>query len=109
MSALLREQELQCGREVLSTVEVQVMEYITLLHSCFSLSGGTSGECNDGAFVGQSLRVEDNYYTSRLNVTITPDMTGRSITCIHDNGTTTDIISRQTITTTVGIYSVESL
>ena len=60
---------------------------ITLLHSRFDLSGGTDGECNNGAIVGRSLRVEDNYYTSLLSVTITPDMTGRSITCIHDNGT----------------------
>ena len=80
---------------------------ITLLHSRYNLSGGTDDECNNGAIVGQSLRVEDNYYTSQLSVTITPDMTGRSITCIHDNGTATDIIGWQTITT--GIFSIESI
>ena len=43
-------------------------------------------ECNDGAIVARSLRVEGNNYTSQLNVTVTSEMKGRTIECAFDDG-----------------------
>ena len=65
---------------------------LLLLHRRFTLEGGTSEECNNGDIVGESLRVEGNSYTSRLNVTLTSDMIGRSIACVVDTGTTSTVI-----------------
>ena len=55
---------------------------ITLLHGL--TSSGILGECNDGAIVGRRVSVEGNLYTSQLNVTVTPDMAGKNITCVYD-------------------------
>ena len=65
---------------------------IALLHSRFYDDSGTSGACNNGDIVGQSLRVEDNCYTSQLNVTISSNMIGKTVECSHDNGTTTESV-----------------
>lgn len=70
---------------------------ILLLHSRFAAEGGTSKECNDGAIVAESLRVEDGCYTSRLNVTVHSNMIGQTIECAYDNGTTSDIVGSFTI------------
>ena len=56
---------------------------IALLHSRFS--DGTFGVCNDGAIVARSLSVEDSSYISQLNVTITPEIAGKTIVCVHNN------------------------
>ena len=57
---------------------------ILLQHHQFTRTGGSTGTCNDGAIVGQSLGVQGNNYTSRLNVTITPETAGRTIMCAYD-------------------------
>ena len=75
------------------------MKYIPLLHSRFS---GTNGSCNDGVIVAKSVSVESNCYTSILNVTlnfITPDVIGRTINCLSDDGVAS---------TLVGTFSVPS-
>ena len=40
--------------------------------------------CNNGDIVGQSLGVQGDNYTSQLNVTITPDMVGKTVMCVYD-------------------------
>jgi hypothetical protein len=66
---------------------------IELVHSHFSpeRSGGEASIvriCNDGNIAGRIVRVENNNsYTSQLNVTLTPDITGKRIECAYDNGT----------------------
>jgi hypothetical protein len=40
--------------------------------------------CNNGAIVGQSLGVQGNSYISQLNVTITPETAGKTISCVYD-------------------------
>ena len=60
---------------------------ILLFHSRFATPIGTISTCNNGAIVGRSLRVENNSYTSQLNVTVSRDLIGKSVTCVHDNGT----------------------
>ena len=53
--------------------------------------------CNDGIIVGQSLYIEDNNYTSQLTITITTNMTGKTIQCAHDDGTSEKFIGNYTI------------
>ena len=58
---------------------------IGLSHGRFAIS--IRRTCNNGAIVRQSLGVENNSYTSQLNVTVSRDLIGKSVTCVHDNGT----------------------
>ena len=60
---------------------------IVLLHSRFTGPGGTIRSCNNGATVAQSLYVQDNLYTSQLNITVTRDIPGKTITmtCAYDD------------------------
>ena len=58
---------------------------ILLQHGGFTPTGGPAGICNNGAIVGQSLSVQgNNLFTSLLNVTITPETAGKTITCAYD-------------------------
>ena len=73
---------------------------ISLLHSHFNTTSGTSRSCDDGVIVANSVSVESNCYTSTLNVTfITPDVIGRTIKCLKDDGVTSTLI---------GTFSVSS-
>ena len=85
---------------------------ISLLHSRFHSPNGTNGTCNNGAIVGQSLNVEGNCYTSQLHVTISLDLLGKTIECVHDNGTLTEVVGRYLIptanTTTCLLYTSPS-
>ena len=66
---------------------------ISLLHSRFNTTSGTDGSCNDGLIVAQSVSVESNCYTSTLNITfICPNLIGRMIKCIRDDGVTSTLI-----------------
>ena len=60
-------------------------DYIVLPHSQFTQ--GTYGACNGGALTGSSLRVENNRYTSQLNITISRELDEQNIECVHDSGT----------------------
>ena len=55
---------------------------ITLSHGRFL---SAAGECNNGAIVVRGISVQNNLYTSKLNVTVTPDIAGKTIMCFHDN------------------------
>ena len=55
---------------------------IVLIHSRHLIA---AGECNDGAIVAMGISVEGNRYTSQLNVTVTPDIVGKTIVYEHDN------------------------
>ena len=77
---------------------------IVLLHSHFSSTYGTLRVCNNGATVGRSLSVEGNNYTSQLNVTVTPDTTGKTIACLYDNGWSL-AIQFSTVLPTTGLSS----
>ena len=72
---------------------------IILFHRRFP-STGDFGECNNGNIVGRSLGVEGNNFASQLNVTVTPDIAGKTITCFYDTLTTNstnDMIQLSTI------------
>ena len=70
---------------------------IPLLHTYYKRDGGTFGECNNGNIVARSLRVEDSNYTSQLNVTVTPDVIGKTIECVNYDGRSETIQSSVTI------------
>ena len=74
---------------------------IALLHSRFMNT--RTYTCNNGAIVAQSLSVEGNYYTSQLNVTITPDIIGKTIECIVDNGTRSILLYSWVISRITGL------
>ena len=71
---------------------------IVLIHGRFN----GSKLCNDGAIVARSLFAECNYFTSQLNVTITPDIAGKRVVCLHFNGTHDILIFSSIIPTTTG-------
>ena len=71
---------------------------ITLLHHRFPPDNGPAiGECNDGAIRGRSVQVNGSLYTSQLTVTVTADVIGESIECIHDHAGGTDVIGSTNI------------
>ena len=69
---------------------------IVLRHLNFGSS--VMGECNTGAIVGRSLRVEDNCYTSQLSIVYSERLNGKNVTCAHDNGITVSLRLSLTIT-----------
>ena len=56
--------------------------------------------CNNGTIMARILSVEDNNYTSQLNVTVTPDTAGKTIKCLHDNGSIATLVFSLVIPTT---------
>ena len=75
---------------------------IALLHSRFTSANSIFGVCNNGAIVARSLPVEGNNYTSQLNVTVTSDIAGETIMCVHDN-ISSDIIQLSAVIPTTGL------
>lgn len=75
---------------------------ILLSHRHFS-SLGIMDTCNNGAIVGQSIRVANNSYISRLNVTVDASMDGQTIKCFYNNGSREIEIGLDTITIRAGI------
>ena len=73
---------------------------IVLAHSLFSnMPAATSKLCNGGKVRGHSLPINDSEpcYTSQLHVTVSPDMVGKSIICVDDDGATTNEIGNFSI------------
>ena len=73
-------------------------EEIILLHNRFTSLNGAYGQCNNGSIVGRNLGTDSGRYTSQLNVTATPDIIGKSIECLHENGLDIIIIGLLNIT-----------
>ena len=47
--------------------------------------------CNNGNIVGRTIGVEGSYYTSQLNVTLTPGVIGKNVMCVNYNATSETI------------------
>ena len=71
---------------------------IILWHRLFDI--GTSGVCNNGTIVGQSLRAENGSYTSQFNITVSSELIGETIECAHDNGSITSPVGHLKISRT---------
>ena len=73
---------------------------ISLRHAEFE---GTIGECNNGAITANGIQNVDNYcYTSRLDVTLSPGLGRRTVTCSGDDGTTTVLLGTTMLTISTG-------
>ena len=72
---------------------------MVLTHSRFDMPSGASGICNNVRVHGYSLPINDSEpcYISQLHVTVSPDMIGKSIICVDDNGTTANQIGNFSI------------
>ena len=79
---------------------------IVLLHSRFQQDARTHKTCNNGSITGEAIKVEENYYTSQLHVTVSLDMIGKSIECANDG--VTMIIGSSIVTITKGMYREEA-
>jgi hypothetical protein len=55
---------------------------INLTH--LSFRNGTSGTCNGGAIVGQSVKVDGKRYTSKLTVAVSNGLNNKNVTCSSD-------------------------
>ena len=75
---------------------------ILLLHSRFESNEHTRRMCNNGTIIGETIQMVENYYTSWLHITVSPDMIGGVVDCAHDDGTAM-LIGSSTITATEGM------
>ena len=73
---------------------------ISLLHNQFGLRTAI-GVCNDGALVAYGIQEAENFFTSRLDVRLSADLQGRTITCSVDDGDVTILGTRTLIVSTV--------
>ena len=71
---------------------------IILLHSRFNLTNDIAPlTCNNGAIVGQGVRVNSNNYTSQVNVTLRSELVGKDIKCSHESGSSVSLIGNTSI------------
>ena len=54
--------------------------------------------CNDGNVVGRFIRIVNDSFVSQLNVTLTCDITDKSVECIRDSGTNTERVGSLNLT-----------
>ena len=59
---------------------------IVLLHQPIISNEVYYYTCNNGAIAAWIISVDGNTYTSQLNVTVTPEIAGKTIECLHDDG-----------------------
>jgi hypothetical protein len=67
---------------------------VTLRHNQFE---NAMGDCNDGAIVGYSVESVDNCFTSRLDVRLSADLGGQTVTCSVDDGSGVNILGTRTL------------
>ena len=58
--------------------------------------------CNNGKIVGRLVRHENDSYVSQLSVSVSSEVTGRSISCYHEVGVDTLEIGTLHLATTTG-------
>ena len=77
---------------------------LTLFHDLFnhSVTESVKRTCNNGTVIGQILTSENDTYTSQLNVTVTNELLGAQIECIHDNGTQRYVVGTSAIINDTG-------
>ena len=74
---------------------------IALIHSRFGSNPGeeAAGECNNGSIYARGVSVHGNCYTSQLNINVTSDMIGKTISCVHDTLSGVIVVGTLTVTT----------
>ena len=70
---------------------------ILLRHSGFGTASNSMGTCNGGAITGEGVRSEGGFFTSILNVTVSPNVVGQQVSCYHENGSVEILVGTATI------------
>ena len=71
---------------------------ILLLHSRFGSGSNYFITCSNGTIMGQSVRIENNTYTSRLTITtVSSNILGDTVECAHSQNGMIHIIGNTTI------------
>ena len=73
---------------------------IILRHNRFA--EGTTGVCNDGDIVGQSLGIENNCSTSQLTVSVSSELNSRTVMCLVNSDAGMTQIGETTLTVITG-------
>jgi hypothetical protein len=73
---------------------------VALLHTEFGVPGAARGVCNSGAVVGYNIGVENNCYSSNLDILVSPELNGRAVECSIDDGVTITPIGTATLSIT---------
>ena len=76
---------------------------ITLLHNRFGNEEGTTRTCSNSNITGRSVRIEGSRYISQLEIIVDPETVGKSVDCLHDNGTTSYTIGSYQISAGIDI------
>lgn len=74
---------------------------ISLRHTQFH-NRMTKADCNNGNISVASVRVENDCYTSQLNVTISSRIDNNTIVCSHENNGNITNVGTKTLTLTTG-------
>jgi hypothetical protein len=90
------------GSTVLKLQESSITcDEIILLHSRYNKSSGARSTtvCNNGAIelVGRSLRVEDNCFTSQLQIKFNDNFAENLVSCIYDDGMAETVVGNYLI------------
>ena len=73
---------------------------ILLRHSGFGSGGNSVGTCNGGAITGEGVSSENGFFTSQLNVTVSPNLVGQQVSCYYENGSIEILVGADTIVLT---------
>ena len=78
---------------------------IVLRHGEFQMDSIT-GECNDGRVTAHSIRTfndsHNQFYLSQLNISVTPEINFKNITCLHVDGMMQTLVNTSIISLTRG-------
>ena len=74
---------------------------LTFLHTRNRFTNINQG-CNDGAITGRGIRIEENRYTSQVNITVGSYMDGKSVECVSVHGLHKTLVDNSSIMITSG-------
>ena len=73
---------------------------LALFHSQFNRPQDIKRSCNNGTIIARSLHGENGTYTSQLSITVTSELIGDVIECVHDNGSAINVVGMAIINNT---------
>ena len=79
----------------------EIEDELTFLHTRNRFTN-TSRGCNDGAITGRGIRIEENRYTSQVNIMVDSYMDGKSVECVSDHGIHKTLVDNSSIMITSG-------
>ena len=76
---------------------------ITLRHTQFRNGRGTTRLCGSSGVVnGRGIGVEGDVYTSQLTINVSSEMQGKTVACVHNNGSSMTTVGSSQILLTTG-------